>query len=223
MPERKKKRDEISFKGRAIGKLAATLIRCLCMTYRWEVVDNSGVLNDGFPDGSLIWTFWHNRVLALPGTYKRYFHSRSGAVLTSASKDGEIIAATMEEFGISAVRGSSSRRGASALLALVDWIKRGYDVVITPDGPRGPRYRLAPGIIKLAQVTGAGILPIRAEAASVWRFDTWDKFQVPKPFTRIRLILEPIQSIDPELADKEEFESERIRIESILNPNNETD
>jgi len=211
----------LSFKARMIGGLAAALMRMMCLTYRWEVVDTTGLLAD-LPERSLIWAFWHNRVFALPVAYKKYFSSRSGAVLTSASKDGEIIAAVMAVFGIDSVRGSSSRKGASALLGLTDWIKRGHDVVITPDGPRGPCYRLAPGLIKLAQVTGAGIVPMRVEAASVWRFNSWDRFQVPKPFSRIRVIFEAVQTIDPEL-ENQAFELERARIESILNPYNETD
>ncbi len=214
-------RGKLSFKARVIGGLAAALMRMMCLTYRWEVVDTTGLLSD-LPKTSLIWTFWHNRVFALPVAYKKYFSSRSGAVLTSASRDGEIIAAVMAVFGIDSVRGSSSRRGASALLGLTDWIKRGHDVVITPDGPRGPCYRLAPGLIKLAQVTGAGIVPMRVEADSVWRFKSWDRFQVPKPFSRLRVIFEAVQNIDPEL-EGEAFESERARVESILNPYNETD
>ncbi len=216
-----KHRDKLSLKGRIIGGLAAGLIRLFCLTYRWKIEDPEKILGH-FPEGSLIWAFWHNRVFALPGAYKRYFKERSGAVLTSASKDGELIAASMGAFGLASVRGSSSRRGASALLGLSDWIKRGYDVAITPDGPRGPRYHLAPGMIKLAQVTGAQILPIRVESSSVWRFKSWDHFQLPKPFARVTVIFEPLQTIDPDLED-EAFEHERARIESILNPNNETD
>jgi len=221
MPEKQNTIKPLSLRARFIGWAAATLIRFCCFTYRWELVDLAG-LGRGLPDRSLIWTFWHNRVFVLPCAYKRYLKSRSGAVLTSASKDGEMIAATMAAFGVDSVRGSSSRRGASALLGLTDWIKQGYDVAITPDGPRGPRYKLAPGIVKLAQVTQAAILPIRIEAASVWRFDSWDHFQVPKPFTRVRVVFEPLQTVQAEL-DETAFEKERLRIESMLNPNDETD
>ena len=221
MAEKRDSNDPLSLKVRIIGWLAAMLIRLFCLTYRWDVVDHAGV-KTGLPDRSLIWAFWHNSVFALPGAYERYFSSRTGAVLTSASKDGALIASVMKSYGIASVRGSSSRRGASALLGLTDWIKRGHDVVITPDGPRGPRYRLAPGMIKLAQVTGAGIVLIRVESSSFWQFNSWDRFKVPKPFSKLRVIFEAIQTIEPELED-EAFEAERARIESVLNANNETD
>ncbi len=220
-PDKKEIRQDLSLKSRILGGTAANLIRLLSCGYRWKVEDPDGIL-ENLPDHPMIWTFWHNRIFVLPGAYRRYLKSRNGAVLTSASKDGEVLAAALAAFGVAAVRGSSSRRGASALLGLTDWIKNGYDVAITPDGPRGPRYKLAPGVIKLAQVTGAAILPVRVNYGSTWTFNSWDKFRFPKPFSKITLILEPLEFIDSEL-EGEAFESERVRIESILNPHNEID
>lgn len=170
----------------------------------------------------MIWTFWHNRIFVLPALHHRYLASRKGAVLTSASKDGEIIAAIVARFGCDAVRGSSSRRGVSALLGLIDWIRDGYDVAIVPDGPRGPRYQLGPGLVKLAEVTGSLVLPIRVEYGSYWHFKSWDRFRVPKPFSTVEVFLGPPVEVAPTL-DEVGFENERLRLETLMNPTHETD
>lgn len=212
----------LSTKARWQGRLAAFLIRIWTSTLRFEVEDRAGILQAP-PEGSLIWTFWHNRILVVPAIYRRYLPTRSGAVLTSPSRDGAVIAATMRCFGVASVRGSSNKRGAAALRELESWVKEGYDLAFTPDGPRGPRYRLAPGVISVAQRTGARILPIRVEYSSAWMFrKAWDHFRLPKPFSRVRVTLEPYETIDPD-AEGDRFEEERARIERVLNPNHETD
>lgn len=145
-----------------LGWLIASVVRALALTLRIHLEDRCA-LRDGAIAGPVLWTFWHNRMLVMPIVRSRYYRHRSGAVLTSASKDGSNLAAVMARFGIDSVRGSSSRHGAAALLALTDWVKSGHDVSITPDGPRGPCYHLNPGVVKLAQTTGAAILPIHVE------------------------------------------------------------
>src|SRR5881398_1383411 len=86
--------------------------------------------------------------------------------------------------------GSSSRLGASAILQLTDVLASGRDVVITPDGPRGPAYELGPGIIYLAQKSGAAVLPVNMEYSSYWRLGSWDRFIVPRPFSRVRVLID---------------------------------
>tara|TARA_R110000850_G_scaffold249163_1_gene374057 strand:- start:592 stop:1266 length:675 start_codon:yes stop_codon:yes gene_type:complete len=224
MSERPKKSiaaADLSAKARRIGWVGSVVIRVFALTFRWRLHDPDGV-SERPPDHPMIWTFWHNRIFVLPVVYPRYFKARRGAILTSASKDGEIIASVCSHFGVAAVRGSSSRRGVAALLGLIDWINDDYDVAVVPDGPRGPRYRLGPGIIKLAQMTDAKILPIRVEYGSAWIFKSWDRFQLPKPFTTVNVYLEPLESV-PENLDDEAFEKERQRIETVMNPDHETD
>jgi len=170
----------------------------------------------------MIWTVWHNRIVALAPFYRRYLPGRHGAVLSSASRDGEIIAAFVSHFRCGSIRGSSSRRGASALLGLTGWVRDGYDVLIVVDGPRGPRYRAGPGVIKLAEVTRAPILPIRADYGAAWKFDSWDRFRLPKPFTTITVSIGPLLHV-PENLDAGAFEQERARLQKALNPDDETD
>ncbi len=218
-PERER---PLSAKARWQGRLAALLIGLLGRTLRVRVEDRAGILEKR-PEHSLIWVFWHNRIFAMPMIYRRFLGDRQGAVLTSPSRDGAVIAATMRCFGVASVRGSSSKRGAAALLEMEGWIREGYDLCVTPDGPRGPRYRLAPGLVKVAQRTGAPVFPIRIEYESAWIFrKAWDHFRLPKPFSRVRVIFEPYQVVDA-TAEGDRFEAERARLEQILNPDHETD
>lgn len=212
---------EFSTRGKIIGAAAAFLIRLFSITFRWRLHDPDNVAENP-PEKPMIWIFWHNRIFAVPVLYKKYLSTRSGAILTSASRDGEMIATTVAKFGCATIRGSSSRRGASALLGLMDWVKDGYDVAVVPDGPRGPRYKMGPGVVKLSGATGALVLPIRVEYGSKWVFNSWDKFQLPKPFSTVDIYFDPCIAISDDL-DDEAFEAERLRLENTLNPTNETD
>ena len=101
----------------------------------------------------------------------------------SASRDGAFLAAILERFGVQPVRGSSSRRGAQALLELTTWAERGYDLAITPDGPRGPRYVVQDGAMSLAQITGLPIVPVSYFLKWKIQLKSWDGFQIPLPFS----------------------------------------
>ena len=197
-----------------IGAVGAFLLKLLMATLRFRIDDRAGVAGRGDVP-PVIWAFWHNRIVVAPHMFARYFRPRRGAALTSASKDGEILAAFISRFGILPVRGSSSRRGAAALLEMAGLIERGYDIGITPDGPRGPRYSLNPGVVKLAQATGAAIVPLGVEYSRCIRLKSWDAFMIPLPFCRVNITLgEPVRVA--KTTTEEEFESERARIEKIL-------
>lgn len=222
MPEKPKSKDiPVTFKAKAAGFGASMILRSVCATLRWNLEDKAGI-TENLPDQQMIWTSWHNRIFVLAPMYRRYLRSRSGACLTSPSKDGAIIATTMKCFGVDAVRGSSSRGGLKALLSLKKWIDNGFDVAITPDGPRGPRYALAPGLIMLAQKTGAAILPIRIEYSSYWHLRSWDQFRIPKPFSKVTVVFEPLETIQPGL-DEAAFEEARAHVELVMNPRGETE
>ena len=202
------------FKARLIGRALAMLVGGLGRTLRIEIDDRCGALKNP-PDAPMLWAFWHNRIFVVPTVWRKYLPERSGAVLTSASKDGAILAETLRCFGAASVRGSSSRRGAAASRELVEWINAGFDIAITPDGPRGPKYQLAPGLIRLASATGARILPVSVEYTNAWRMKSWDQFRIPKPFSKVRVTLHEFEILPPEL-DGDDFEAERKRIEALL-------
>jgi len=198
-----------------IGNLVGGIIRAIGCTLCLEIEDRARLLDPHFKQ-PLIWTFWHNRLFVVPLLRCRARHRR-GAVLTSASRDGAIIAAVMKSFDLEAVRGSSSRRGAAALLQLAGTLEAGQDVAVTPDGPRGPRYKLGPGVVFLAQKTGAAILPIHIEYAHAIRLTGWDRFRIPVPFTTVRIVCaEPI-FVPPDSG----LEETRARIERLMQPADE--
>jgi len=101
------------------------------------------------------------------------------------------------------------------MVELVKWLRDGRDVVMVPDGPRGPSYTLQPGIIKLAQKTGVKIFPILVDYDNYWELRSWDHFRIPKPFSKVVVTLAPYESIDSDI-DAETFEAERLRIEKVL-------
>lgn len=134
----------------------------------------------------VIFCIWHNRLatcVKVLDVHRRPHNSGAGmAALISASKDGAFLARILEWFRVQPVRGSSSRRGAQALLELTTWAERGYDLTITPDGPRGPCYQIQEGITTLAQVTGLPIVPVVMNLNWKIRVRSWDRFQIPLPF-----------------------------------------
>ena len=159
---------------------------------------------------------WHNRILAMPALFVRRYPKRKGlVVLTSPSRDGAYLAEFVRNFGMDAVRGSSSRRGAAALLHLTKRIEEQYDVCITPDGPRGPRYRLHPGALLLAQRAGVPLMPFLIEYSSCWRLKSWDGFAIPKPFSRVTVTLLPLLTVPPDLSDQP-FERLRAGVEAAM-------
>ena len=194
-----------------IAWVAATLIRLLGRTLRVRVDDRCGLTRGEIAE-PLIWLFWHNRVLIMPYLQKKVARERQGKVLTSPSKDGEIIAQIMERFGHGAIRGSSNKRPAAALREMVREIQEGRDMVITPDGPRGPRYVFQKGAIKLAQLSGAPLMPVHLRYGAAWRLKTWDGFVIPRPFTTARLTVGPLVRV-PRKADAAALEAFREGIE----------
>lgn len=197
----------------ATGVLA---LRALFSTLRIRMHDPEGFLGSP-PPHPVIYTFWHNRILAITAAFLRvYPQGRRGVlVLTSASKDGMWLGEVAGRLGMGSVRGSSSRRGAGAMRELLEKVEQGYDIAITPDGPRGPKYELGPGPVYLAQRTGIPIIPIHAAFSRCWTLRTWDGFRIPHPFSKIDVTLAPPVRI-PENLGEPAFEQERRKIESVL-------
>jgi lysophospholipid acyltransferase (LPLAT)-like uncharacterized protein len=196
-----------------IGKLIAALIRVIGWTLRMTIEDRCRLSDPKFKQ-PMIWTFWHNRMLVVPLLKDRHARHRTGTVLSSASRDGAIIAAVMKSFDLKSVRGSTSRRGAAALLELTGALEAGCDVAVTPDGPRGPCYKLGQGVVFLARQTGAAILPIHIEYSRALRLKSWDRFMIPLPFSKVRVVCDDLIFVAPEA----DTETERARIEQLMQP-----
>jgi len=136
-------------------------------------------------DEPLIIAMWHGDLLMQPLNYKHFRPNHSIKVIVSEHRDGEAIRKVVEYLGIGALSGSSTRGGAKALIGAIKAIKTNTDVAITPDGPRGPIYSVADGIVVLAQKTKTKIVVLSSKPSSYWQFNSWDKFIVPKPFGSI--------------------------------------
>lgn len=213
-----KKGSEIRGDRRAalLGSIAGWVMKIWSFTLRVEIEDRCGITKPEFPKRPVIFVLWHNQIFCLPPMWWRSGgKSRKSVVLTSASKDGAIVAAALAVFGTSAVRGSSSRRGVAALIALKHTLRDGSDVCITTDGPRGPRYQCQPGAIKIAQSTGTPIVPISLICTSAWRLKTWDRLIIPKPFSRVRMIYDDMLVV-PRVLDEAAFETERLRVQAAM-------
>jgi lysophospholipid acyltransferase (LPLAT)-like uncharacterized protein len=168
--------------------VAAALIRLLGATLRMTVEDHARVFHR--PDHPpVIIAFWHNRVGLAGYFHQRYAPDRTIYTLISLSRDGQWIAEIAERFGVKAVRGSSSRQGTLAALRAVRATRNPHaDLAITPDGPRGPRYRIQPGLLRLAQATGRPIVPVSYHLSWKFTLRSWDRFQVPLPFSACKLV-----------------------------------
>jgi lysophospholipid acyltransferase (LPLAT)-like uncharacterized protein len=185
------------------------------LRYRWK--DDSGLLGaPAFPP--VIFCIWHNRLAISMVVHRRY--PRKLAALVSASRDGALLSSVLSRFGVGAVRGSSSRRGAQALLELKHRAEAGYDLAITPDGPRGPRYIVQDGVISLAQVTGLAIVPVTCNLSRKLTVRSWDGFQVPLPFSRCEITLHHPMLVPP-TASAEVREQLRSGLERIMQANSQ--
>jgi lysophospholipid acyltransferase (LPLAT)-like uncharacterized protein len=187
------------------------------LRYRWE--DHSGQFEGPAPSGPAIYCVWHNRLALCLRVYFGYIKKRNCtpglAAMVSASRDGGFLARILECFKVQPVRGSTSRRGPQALLELTGWAERGYDLALTPDGPRGPRYIVQEGVMSLAQLTGLPIVPVSYSLAWKIHVKSWDGFLVPLPFSGCAVVLGRSVRVPREASD-EQREALRRQLEEEL-------
>ena len=179
--------------------------------YRYELIDPEHICDD---PGKIIGVTWHNRLLFISMAFPRKVMQKTSAVI-SASRDGQYLADFMKFFDVQALRGSSSRKGANVILGAIREIESGRNVVFTPDGPRGPKYIMKNGPIVLASKTGGVIVPFVLNSSRCWTLKSWDAFQIPKPFSKLTMIMGPSIHV-PADADDEMIESCRRQVENAL-------
>ncbi len=158
-------------------KIAALFLRCLRLTQRFEIINRNP------DDQRCIYLFWHRNLLLLA------IHRMGDpiAIMVSPSKDGELIAGPASELGYIAIRGSSSRKGSQALKEMIEK-SADRQLAITPDGPKGPPQKIKHGIFQIALLGDIPIIPVVADTNREWVFNSWDRFRVPKPFAKIKVI-----------------------------------
>ncbi|MFK5937473.1 MAG: lysophospholipid acyltransferase family protein [Sulfurimonas sp.] len=153
----------------------------------------------------IIFACWHGELLMLPYLYSHYRKNPHAKVLISNHFDGELISKTIKNFGLGTLAGSTTRNAARVLIQAIKTIKDGYDIGITPDGPKGPRHEVADGIIIMAQKTKAKIVLVEIKPTKFWQLNSWDKFVIPKPFGIINYYA--TNEIDVSAMDLEEAKS----------------
>jgi lysophospholipid acyltransferase (LPLAT)-like uncharacterized protein len=188
-----------------VSWIAYVLVNALGRSQRWRVHDEFHFLPVA-PSQRFVFAFWHNRLMLMPFVRQRFLPERKLAAMVSASRDGSKLVPLLNRFGVEVVRGSSSRFGPRALRELAEKMQEGFDGAITPDGPRGPRYEAQFGVVNLARLTGAAIVPLSYRLSWKLQLKSWDGFFVPLPFGRCELFVgRPVLVA----ADADETECER--------------
>lgn len=204
-----------SLKQRILIRLADivfySLIKVLGRLARFEVQGGENLKSIEAVGKLPICCFWHDRIFL--GTY--FFRNRGIIVMSSQSFDAEYMARSIQRLGYGVIKGSSTRGGSRALIKMIKEMRRGRPMAFSVDGPRGPRYEAKPGPVILAKKTGNPILPLVFEPRKYWTVNSWDRMQIPKPFSRSLTIMgEPIY-VD-EAADAAEIEQKLLQLQRVL-------
>ncbi len=191
-----------------IPRLAGAFIRALHATLRVRHANTGPIDSLNRAGKNYVYAFWHAHLLVM--IYARF--ARPATVMISQHRDGELIALTMERFGIEAARGSSTRGGSEALRRMLKAAWAGRVLIFTPDGPRGPRHSVQPGTVRAAQLAGIPIVPAAVIAERRKQLSSWDRFEIPIPFSRALFLYGDPIDVPRELAP-EEFERVRADVE----------
>jgi lysophospholipid acyltransferase (LPLAT)-like uncharacterized protein len=194
----------------------AWIMRLYGLTLRYSVEDKSGYFSDRLKR-PVIFLLWHNRIANMPVLYERICrrHGRPACVLTSTTPEGALLSLFLGHFGLTAVRVATSPRAPNMMRELSAQVEKRQDVMVTPDGPLGPRYHLKPGALWFAQNTGCPVVPLHIESSRYVRFKSWDGFAIALPFARVKLVLDKPVWVSASCTN-DEFEAERARIEQIM-------
>jgi lysophospholipid acyltransferase (LPLAT)-like uncharacterized protein len=187
-------------------------IRLIGATLHWEIEgweNHRAIVEAG---RKIIYTFWHGRIFM--ATY--FWRDRGIVVMTSQNRDGEYIARVIRRFGYGAARGSSSRGGRRALVEMIHEMRRNNDVAFTIDGPRGPRYEAKPGAVWIAAKTGNAIFPFHISPERKWTLNSWDHFQIPRPFSRVLVLMAPPIYVSAEATPQQMDEAQRELQNSLM-------
>ena len=191
--------------------LAYVLVSLIGLTMRWQMLGGLDRHGDIPITQPIIYVFWHNRIL--PATW--YFRKMGIVVMTSQSYDGEIIARMIQLFGYGASRGSTTRGGSKSLREMASCLQAGFDVAFTIDGPKGPIYQAKPGAIQLAKLTGCPILPVCQTPMKYWELKSWDRFRIPKFFSRGLIAYAPAIYVSRD-SDEQEVETKQTQLQNAL-------
>jgi lysophospholipid acyltransferase (LPLAT)-like uncharacterized protein len=207
-------REVLPWRDRALLFAGRGFLQLLARTWRIRVVNGDAVKKLRSTGQPFIFALWHGHLLPL-----LWQHRGEGVkVLISEHRDGELVARTAESLGYGLIRGSTTRGADRALISLVRELQGGREVAITPDGPKGPAERFAPGALVAAQRSDSFILPVVAAASSAWRLRSWDRFMIPKPFARVTVAYgqaTKVLATNPRAATAEAARFERLMSDAM--------
>jgi hypothetical protein len=186
---------------RAIGVKLLPPLGYMMMKFFWFTSKKSFHIQGDISQDQAVVVCWHGELMISPQVYRKYHPTQPSSGIISRHFDGEIIARILQMFGIDPLRGSSSKGAKQVLLEAFRALKRGDDLLVTPDGPRGPRHQISDGAIALALKAKAPIWAVNYKPKSYWQLSSWDKFVIPKPFTHIECHIK-IVDIDGMSIDK---------------------
>ena len=192
-------------------------IRGYSWTFRLQVVNEKPWMDHLKQGGRILICCWHQQFFSAIRHFKTYAPYRP-ALMISQSKDGDIIARIAEKTGWHTVRGSSSKDGSRALRGMIDYLIKSRFAGHVVDGPRGPAGIVKAGVVKLAQASGALVVPFYISADRAWYFNSWDHFMLPKPFAHVTLRFGDMLDLASGESE-EDFELQRLRLEGIMKPN----
>jgi lysophospholipid acyltransferase (LPLAT)-like uncharacterized protein len=208
--------DRFTFSQRMVVRVAGffgyVLVRMLGATIRFQTTGWENFEAIETAEKQPIYSFWHDRIIA--GTY--YFRNRGIIVLSSSSFDSEYTARCIQRLGFGIIKGSSTRGGIQALVGMIRMMKQGFAMAFTIDGPKGPRYEAKAGPVVLAKKTGNPLMPFVIECEKYWTIKSWDRLQIPKPFTKANLIIGKPIYVNANARD-EELEIKRLELQGALN------
>lgn len=203
---------KLFFKLKVLPYIVYALVRIIYASCK-KVFHHPNNIKD---DEAYVFVMWHGDLLSQPFNYRKIRPNKTVKGMISQNKDGEILSRAFSLLGIEAIRGSSSKGAAKALISTIKEIKSGSDIAITPDGPRGPRYSVADGVVAIAQKSKSKIVILNSKPSNYWQFNSWDKFVLPKPFGKIDFYMsEPYDINDLEFDEAKEFIKEKLMIHAM--------
>ena len=201
---------------RALALVVVPFVGMLLMRFIYNTNRKVFHLPQNIPTEPVVFAFWHGDLLMQPYLYYQFRKVPKANVLISDHFDGSLISKTMEYFKLGTIAGSSNRNAAKVLIQAIKTLKDGYDIGITPDGPKGPRYSVSDGIIVMAQKTGAKVIIYNCRPSKYWQLNSWDRFVIPKPFGILEFFAsEPIDLSGMELEAARTLIQERLMLHAI--------
>ncbi len=200
---------------RSIAQVILPPMGYLLMRFYWLTSKKNFHITGEITQEQSIVVCWHGELLMSPQAYRHFHKKQLASGIISRHFDGEMIARILMYFSIAPLRGSSSRGAKQVLLEAFRALKKGDDLLVTPDGPRGPRHTISDGAIALAHKAKAPVLTVNYIPKAYWQLESWDKFVIPKPFTTIDFYLENVSLEGMELDEARKFLRDKMLTHTV--------